>query len=233
MWREFFSYEKAALCRLFVYLGLVVISVLCAGSLLQAAQRVQVRYVPDGDTVILTTGQSLRLWGIDAPEMGRDGKPDQYYARESRRELIRLVADQELRFVAAPRLKDAYGRLLGTLLLPEGGEVNVELVRLGLAFCLPFPRQDGWMRERLLVAQQQALAHGKGFWPHVLRHMERYGEVRGNKNSLRFFYGGCDGWNRISPRNRVPFSSAAAAFNSGYAPARHCGMWPCFKAKMR
>lgn len=48
----------------------------------------------------------------------------------------------------------------------------------------------------------------------------------GNRRSLRFFSLGCRGADRISSRNRMPFEDAAAAFARGYAPARHCDLWP-------
>jgi micrococcal nuclease len=39
-------------------------------------QRVGLRYVSDGDTLVLSDGRRLRLIGINTPERGRDGKPD-------------------------------------------------------------------------------------------------------------------------------------------------------------
>lgn len=38
----------------------------------------------DGDTLVLDTGQRVRLAGVDTPEKGSKDTPPQYYAREAR-----------------------------------------------------------------------------------------------------------------------------------------------------
>ena len=39
----------------------------------------------DGDTLVLDTGQRVRLAGVDTPEKGSKDTPPQYYAREAAR----------------------------------------------------------------------------------------------------------------------------------------------------
>ena len=39
----------------------------------------------DGDTLVLDTGQRVRLAGVDTPEKGSKDTPPQYYAREAER----------------------------------------------------------------------------------------------------------------------------------------------------
>ena len=48
----------------------------------------------DGDTLKLTDRRVVRLAGIDTPELGRDNRKPQFYAREARQELDALAKGQ-------------------------------------------------------------------------------------------------------------------------------------------
>lgn len=54
-------------------------------------QQVAVRQVLDGDTVRLSDGRSVRLIGINAPELGRKGRPSEPYAEAARQRLQALI----------------------------------------------------------------------------------------------------------------------------------------------
>ncbi len=186
--------------------------------------------VHDGDTVRLRDGRTLRLYGLDAPEMGHGGHPHRYGAVAAGRRLAELVLGTESLLIPAPEARDSYGRIVGVLRLPDGRLVNEVLLAEGLAFYYPHPTQGSgdspWLHERLLEAQRQAMRRGRGVWPHLLALPDWKRPMRGNARSLRFFSMDCEGADRISPGNRVEFSNAHEAFGAGYAPARHCGLWP-------
>ena len=197
-------------------------------ALAQPPQPVRVLQVLDGDTCHIELRgrrETLRLFGVDTPELGRDGAPDQYYAREARDTLRALTAAGGLTLLPAPRPRDDYNRLLGALQLPDGSLVNTELVRLGVAFCLPHPREGDWLAAQLLAAQREAMDQGRGFWPHILG-LDPGPGVVGSRKSLRFFTPGCRDADQLGRNNRVPFAGLAEAFRTGFAPARHCGFWP-------
>lgn len=79
----------------------------------------------DGDTVRLATGQRVRLWGIDCPEL------KQAYGRQARDHLRGLVLR---RTVTLPTHgTDRYGRVLAVVVL-DGRDVNADLLRAGLAW---------------------------------------------------------------------------------------------------
>lgn len=228
------SLTKAAtsrLCRFrhtaLLALLLILLGGACHG---QSGETVLVDKVHDGDTVRLRDGRGVRLFGLDAPEMGHGGRPNQVGAKEASRMLAEMVRGVELTLVPAPEAKASHGRIVAVLGLPDGRLVNEELIAAGLAFYYPHPTQGGadtlWLHEQLLQAQQEAMHEGRGFWPHLttLPHWKR--PMRGNARSLRFFSLDCEGVDSISRGNRVEFSSAHAAFAAGYAPARHCGLWP-------
>lgn len=81
-------------------------------------------HVVDGDTIIVR-GQSIRLAGIDAPEL------DHPYGRNARLALIELCRGQIIR--AEPDGEFTYGRLSATCFLPDGRDLAAEMVRLGHA----------------------------------------------------------------------------------------------------
>lgn len=205
--------------------GLLLCLLLCWQPL-RAEPPVVVDYVLDGDTVILASGETLRLASVDAPELAHDGRPAQYHAREARAGLRDMLRSGPLQVVMAPDGHDHYGRLLGTLQLADGRLANVELLRRGLGFYYPHPKNGLWLHKELLAAQREAMEQGRGLWPGLREHLRTEGPVVGNQASLRFFSQGCRDARRISRRNRVHFASPLQAFRQGYAPARHCGVWP-------
>ena len=75
------------------WLGAAQAEVYCPA--LGGLSTVQVRQVIDGDTLRLQDGRSVRLIGINAPEIGRKGQSDEPYAVAARRRLQALVDDSD------------------------------------------------------------------------------------------------------------------------------------------
>lgn len=187
---------------------------------------VRVAWVYDGDTCRLESGERLRLAGIDAPELGHDGAPGQYYAQESKTALLRLVRGVSLRFVGVGPGRDRFDRLLGELLLPDGTSVGERLVAEGAAFFFRFDDLSPALGERLLAAQRRAMAAGKGFWPRLLALPAPAAPYRGNAASGRFHAPDCPEGARIARRNLLLLPTLSEAFARGLAPARECTPWP-------
>jgi endonuclease YncB( thermonuclease family) len=86
-------------------------------------------YVYDGDTMLVTglTGRRcVRVWGIDAPEVG------QAFFREARDHLRAYVKGRLLTVV--PGQVDKYGRIVAVVIPGHGDSVAVEMLRAGLAW---------------------------------------------------------------------------------------------------
>ena len=196
-------------------------------SLAQAADwTVSARYVPDGDTLFLSTGEKIRLQGIDCPEMGHDGRPAQYYAKEARKYLWRLVRGQDLRIDTRYMKADRFGRIVTQVFLPDGRSLGRVLVENGYAFCYPHGKHPGKEHEALLALQQRAMNGLRGMWARVLRMPAAGKGYVGNRNSHRFHTRSCRFGKKIGPKNRVAFSSLRQAFYAGFAPCRSCTPWP-------
>ncbi|MGG2395489.1 thermonuclease family protein [Pseudomonas sp. SH1-B] len=95
-----------------------------------------VRHVVDGDTVRLADGRSIRLIGINAPELGRKGRTDEPYAVQATRRLQALVdaSDGRVGLLYGEQRKDRYGRTLAHLYDRQGRNLEAQLLSEGLGF---------------------------------------------------------------------------------------------------
>lgn len=201
----------------------------CCLALSAAAQtwRVQVADVLDGDTLVLSTGERLRLRGIDSPEIRRRDKPGQYFGTESRKILTALVRGRDIYLDRQELGADRYGRLVGVARLGDGRLINLVMIEEGAAFVYPHSSdKDKDLAKRLVAAQVTAMRRGQGFWPKILSlPAARKGYV-GTISTRRFHTLGCSTGQQVKKRNQIHFSSLGEAFEAGYAPARECTPWP-------
>ncbi len=130
-----------------------------------AAETVRVAQVLDGDSLRLTDGREIRLIGVTAPEYGKDGAPDEPFAREARAALARLIQGGELQIEYDAERRDRYGRTLAHVLLSDGRSVEEALLRDGLAFLIAeapnLARLESYAR-----AEVEARRAGRGVWGH-------------------------------------------------------------------
>lgn len=87
---------------------------------------ITVLYVFDGDTLKLSSGEGVRLVGLNAPELG------QSCSSEATNKLKEFVLGKEVILEQDIDTKDRYGRLLRYVYVGDTF-VNLEMVRLGLA----------------------------------------------------------------------------------------------------
>jgi len=122
-----------------------------------------VRHVLDGDSVILADQRQVRLIGINAPEFGKDGRPDEPLAAAARDRLRDLVQGKNVRLVLEEEQRDHYGRWLAHLLLPDGTRVEEVLLKEGLASAIAIPPNvSQW--QRLFDAETAARTARRGLW---------------------------------------------------------------------
>ncbi|MBP7866199.1 MAG: thermonuclease family protein [Acidobacteria bacterium] len=119
------------------------------------ALRGKVTRVIDGDTVeVLVERRPLRvrLHGVDCPEKG------QAFGTRAKQETSRLCFGLDV--VVVPRDRDAYGRTVADVVLPDGRVLNRELVRAGMAVWYRKYADDPEL-ERL---EREARAARRGLW---------------------------------------------------------------------
>ena len=184
-----------------------------------AENRLQVRWVADGDTIVLTGGERVRYAGINAPEVAHDGEIGEPYGEEARRFNQKLVLGRWLNLELAEEPRDHYGRLLAYVFLEDGTFVNGELVQQGYAHLL---RRQSKVRywERLLNLQRQALKEKRGMWSLPVAQPENH--YLGNKRSWVFHRPHCHFGLETAGHNRVFFENRYEALYQGFSPGRRC-----------
>lgn len=120
----------------------------------------------DGDSLWLTDGREVRLIGINAPELGRDGAPDQPLAAAARDRLDRLVRGRTVRLQYDVERADHYGRTLAYVVLPDGRDLQQLLVREGLAWFIAVAPNVAH-RDAYRAAEAEARAARRGLWARV------------------------------------------------------------------
>jgi micrococcal nuclease len=178
-----------------------------------------VAHVVDGDTVVLANGQKVRLLGIDAPEMEREGQPADFMAHKSKKFLAELVQGKRVRLEYDRLRYDRYGRTLAYLILPDGTNVSREMVLQGLAHVYTVPPNMRF-REELLAAQREAISAPRGIWLKALKQDEPF--YIGNRRSLLFHRPTCHLGQNTAKANRVQIKSITDAYQQGYSPCRTC-----------
>jgi micrococcal nuclease len=117
--------------------------------------------VLDGDTIVLTSGEHVRLVQIDSPE-----KASECYGEAASALTRRLLAPgTRVRIETDPRLDrvDRYGRELAYVWTGDEN-VNLTLVREGAAGVWFFDGRRGRHANALLQAAERARADHRGLW---------------------------------------------------------------------
>lgn len=136
---------------------------LCAADKID--QTATVRYVIDGDTVVLSDQRHVRLIGLNAPEIAHDDQPAEPLGDAARTALVHMLAQTGrrvgLRF--GRERYDRHGRTLGYLYLPDGTSVTAALLRGGWGAAIAIPpnlRQQACYR----AAERTARRAHLGVW---------------------------------------------------------------------
>ncbi|BBO73566.1 nuclease [Desulfosarcina widdelii] len=191
----------------------------------RAQSWVAVRWVADGDTIILKDGRHVRYIGIDTPEVAHENclaEPMGEAAKAFNRE---LVIGSRMRLETDREEKDRYGRVLAYVYREDGLFVNAELLRNGFAHVLyRFPNTA--RTDELLDAQRESMEQGRGIWRRINKNEHPLHAYLGNRRSKRFHVYDCPQGNRMSAKNRIWLKNQWTAFWEGYAPAKGCIVFP-------
>lgn len=133
-----------------------------------AGERVAVARVIDGDTLKLVDGRTVRLIGINTPELGHGRRPDEPLARAARDRLAELIGlpdgggATEVMLHPGEEPRDRHGRILAHV-HRDGRSPERELVREGLAHHVAVPPNLG-LAPCLREDDEMARSAGLGLW---------------------------------------------------------------------
>jgi endonuclease YncB( thermonuclease family) len=205
-----------------------------------------VKAVDDGDTIIVAhdgLDEHIRFNGIDAPEK------TQAYGKKSKQFIETMTLGKQVNIIE--RGKDRYGRTIADVMLPEGMNVNRELVKEGLAWWYWKHSQDKSLRD----LEDEAREEKRGLWrdrnpipPWVFRKIQNKqvpdiadfepprklpppaagalsvptAPIIGNRKSHKYHRPDCPGYGSVSENNAVHFATVYEAEEAGYNIARNC-----------
>jgi micrococcal nuclease len=123
-----------------------------------------VQRVVDGDTLVLGTGERVRLIGVNTPETKHPQKPVEAFGKEASAFTKRMVEGKLVRLEFDPLSsrrsdgKDRDSRTLAYVFLQDGRHLNAEIIRQGYGFAVSsspplkyqneFRRLEGEAREQ-------------------------------------------------------------------------------------
>lgn len=128
---------------------------------------IAVAKVQDGDTLKLSDGRSVRVLGINAPEIKVGQKPGQPLGRESLASARQFVARAggEVRLAFDAERRDHYGRWLAHVYDKSGRSLAAEQIRAGMAFQISVPPNRA--QESCLAAIESMMRkRSAGVWRH-------------------------------------------------------------------
>ncbi|WP_018149208.1 thermonuclease family protein [Henriciella marina] len=134
---------------------------------MEPGERGRVVRIIDGDALVLDTGQSVRLVGVEAPAMNwRDDDPEPH-AEASSRMLEDLVMGREVRLYYPGLTRDRYDRALAHVATADAKGpaywLNMEMLRRGGARLRVYPDTSAGS-EALLEAELAAREASIGLW---------------------------------------------------------------------
>ena len=138
-------------------------TLLCSS--LAAAEVVRVEKVLDGDSLRLVDGREVRLIGVNAPEFGKNGVPEEPLAREARAALVRLVGNGTIQLEYDAERQDRYGRTLAHAFLNDGRSVEEALLRDGLVFQIALTPNIAHLNA-YRAAETEGRRGARGVWAH-------------------------------------------------------------------
>jgi micrococcal nuclease len=217
---EFHKYSIFNLQYSFASFYGCILSLLLIGAAAESAAQTwhTVKWVNDGDTIVLDTGQRVRYIGINTPEIDHEDQKAQPYGYQAKSYNTNLVGSQKIRLEYDTERRDRYGRDLAYVYLKDRTFINARLLEAGLAFYL-YRKPNLKYGEILLKAQRDAMVSAKGLWRNWSEKEKIY---LGNRNSKRFHISSCKFAKKINAKNKIQFSSKWNAFYQGYAPSKRC-----------
>jgi len=146
-----------------LFLALIIIFSLVAQSWFysQSNEFLRVIGIKDGDTVVLLTKEkeeiTVRLSEIDAPER------KQAFGTVSRTYLSNLIFNKEVKLDKVGT--DRYGRTLGFIYSRNGTNINLEMVKMGMAWQYDKYSKSAVLRRAQLEARSQKIGLWKDPFP--------------------------------------------------------------------
>ena len=118
--------------------------------------------VIDGDTIVLSNGEKVRLIGVDTPETKHPQKPVEYYGKEATAFTKRMVGGKVVKLKYDVQRRDEYDRLLAYVYLMNGTFLNAEIIKQGYGHA--YTRFPFKYMEEFKQYEKEARENKRGLW---------------------------------------------------------------------
>lgn len=125
----------------------------------EAPERAIVVDIYDGDTLTLSTGDKVRLRGVNTPEL----RPAEDYGIEARDAARDLLLNQAVVLTYGSVKRDGYNRLLASVATEDGQDLALHLLTLGMGHLFLIPPEELDIA-LLSAAQESARTANRGVW---------------------------------------------------------------------
>ncbi len=161
--------KKASLVGAFFVSAIYLSPVAAFCSAPEGLPIVAVQRVVDGDTLRLADGRSVRLIGINAPEVAHNRRPAEPFAEQAKRRLQALVSENSGRVAVqvGQQAKDRYGRTLAHVYNAHGQNIEAQLLAEGLGLQVAIAPNVALLACQQL-AERQARSARLGVWQQSL-----------------------------------------------------------------
>lgn len=153
----------------------------------------RVEKVFDGDTILLSNGQKVRLLGANTPEIAGRNKNAEPGGEQAKTWLRQRIEHKKVRLEGDVEKQDKYQRSLAYVFAEDKQFINLELVRLGLAAVNIYPPNLKYV-DALLGAQQSAEQARLGIWGLQAYAAQAFSDL--NDENYK-------GWKRVTGRVRA------------------------------
>jgi micrococcal nuclease len=118
--------------------------------------------VIDGDTIVLSNGEKVRLIGVDTPKTKHPKKPVEYYGKEATAFTKKMVGGKVVKLKYDVQRRDKYGRLLAYVYLMNGTFLNAEIIKQGYGHA--YTRFPFKYMEQFKQYEKEARENKRGLW---------------------------------------------------------------------
>lgn len=183
--------------------------------------RVYVKRAVDGDTLLLRSGERVRLIGVDTPESVHREKPVEFFAKEASKFTKKMVQRKFVWLEYGDEQYDAYDRILAYVFLEDGTFLNAELIKQGYAFSYNrFPHK---YLDQFRQYEKEARLNAVGLWGRFSKGDNRYDLMWiGSKDKQVFHHPSCRKGVAIPEKDCQRFYSKYSPRDQGYKPCHYC-----------
>ena len=118
--------------------------------------------VIDGDTIVLSNDEKVRLIGVDAPETKHPQKPAEYFGKEATAFTNKMVGGKVVKLKYDVQRRDKYGRLLAYVYLVDGTFLNAEIIKQGYGHV--YTKAPFKYLEQFRQYEKEARENKRGLW---------------------------------------------------------------------